>query len=68
VRARVRLESRNNMQIGTAAAQYGGADIELAATDDNDQLDPVAWIVRVERERIDRRATRLSSSATTGAH
>jgi hypothetical protein len=56
LRARVRLESRNNMQIGTAAAQLGGADIEFAATDDDDQLDPVAWIVRVERERIDRRA------------
>jgi hypothetical protein len=56
VRARVRLESRKNMQIGTAAAQLGGADIEFAATDDDDQLDPVAWIVRVERERIDRRA------------
>jgi hypothetical protein len=35
----------------------GGADIEFAAMDDDDQLDqldPVAWIVRVERERIDR--------------
>jgi hypothetical protein len=39
-----------------AAARYGGADIEFAATDDDDQLDPVAWIVRVKGERIDRRA------------
>jgi hypothetical protein len=29
------------MQIGTAAAQYGGAHIEFAAVDDGDPLDPV---------------------------
>ncbi len=53
VRARVRLASRKNMQIGTAAAQFGGAHIELAAVDCGDLLDPVAWIVCVGEERVD---------------
>jgi hypothetical protein len=55
VRARVRLTSRKNMQIGTAAAQFGGAHIEFAAVDDGDPLDPVSWIVRVGEERVDMR-------------
>jgi hypothetical protein len=55
VRARVRLASRKNMQIGTAAAQFGGAHIEFAAVDGGDPLDPVAWIVRVNNERVDAR-------------
>ncbi len=54
MRARVRLESRKNMQIGTDAAQFGGAGIEFAATDNDDPLDPVGWIVRVGLERIDK--------------
>ena len=56
VRARILLVSRKNMQIGTVAAQYGGAYIEFAAVDGGDQLDPVPWLVRVGRERVDRRA------------
>jgi hypothetical protein len=53
VRARVRLTSRKNVQIGTAAAQFGGArHIEFAAVDDGDPLDPVSWIVRVGEERV----------------
>ncbi len=54
VRARIRLTSRKNMQIGTAAAQFG-ALIEFAAVDGGDQLDPVSWIVSVGEERVDKR-------------
>jgi hypothetical protein len=56
VRARIHLVSRKNMQVGTVAAQYGGADIEFAAVEGGDRLDPVTWIVRVGEERVDARA------------
>jgi hypothetical protein len=56
VRARIHLVSRKNMQVGTVAAQYSGADIEFAAVEGGDRLDPVTWIVRVGEERVDARA------------
>jgi hypothetical protein len=55
VRARVRLVSRKNMQIGTTAAQFGGAHTDFAAVDGGYPLDPVTWIVRVGEERVGNR-------------
>jgi hypothetical protein len=48
--------SRKNLQIGTVAAQFGEADIEVAAVVGGDRLDPVAWTVLVGQERVDERA------------